>query len=245
VRAEVIRTIAGKELWVALHRRSTALTLLLFPLLVALGLSAVLRYSGIGAGRVPASVVPGLLDAFLFFFVVGAAILPTAIAAYSLVGEKVERSLEPLLATPVSEGEILLAKSLAAFLPSIGATWIGAVLFMTLADLTTRTELGHAYFPNTSAAIMLLVLAPLASWLGVGVSVLVSARAVDVRTAQQVGALPSLPFAALYVAAEVGAIRLDWVSLVIVCVVLVAAVVGLLVAARATFNREEILTRWK
>src|SRR5512144_452179 len=45
------------------------------------------------------------------------AILPSIIASYSIVGEKIEKSLEPLLATPTTDGELLLGKSLASFVP--------------------------------------------------------------------------------------------------------------------------------
>ena len=44
-----------------------------------------------------------LLDSFSFFFVIIATIIPTAISSYSIVGEKVEKSLEPLLATPATD----------------------------------------------------------------------------------------------------------------------------------------------
>lgn len=240
-----IRTIAAKDLWIAMHRRATAVTLMAFPLLVAFGMNAVLRYGGARHGGIPVSTLPGLMDSFLFFFVIGAATLPTAIAAYSLVGEKMERSLEPLLATPASDTDILLAKSLAALLPPIAATWIGAALYMILADLQTRGRLGLTYFPNGSALLVVLLVIPLAAALAVMINVLVSTRTVDVRTAQQIGALPALPFAAIYVSSEVGAFTLTTGSTLVVCGALVLAVVGMFLAARAVFGREEILTRWR
>jgi ABC-2 type transport system permease protein len=240
-----VRTIAAKDLWVALHRRSTVVMLVLFPVLVAVGLSLVIRYAGAHAGGIPASVLPALLDSFVFFFVVGAATLPTGIAAYSLVGEKVERSLEPLLATPTSDTDILVAKAFAAWLPSVVATWLGVVLFMTLTDIETRSRLGRDYFPDTSAAFVVLAVIPMAAAASVAVSVLVSTRAVDVRTAQQVGALPALPFAAIYVLSEIGIVTLDLTTMVWISVALLVAVVGLIAAAHATFNRDDILTRWR
>ena len=55
------------------------------------------------------------------YFVVIPAILPSIMGSYSFVGEKIEKSLEPLLATPTTDGELLLGKSLAAFVPCIGS----------------------------------------------------------------------------------------------------------------------------
>jgi hypothetical protein len=66
-----------------------------------------LRPLGVGHYPTTAGEDVGLLDSFAFYFVIGAVTPPTAIASYSLVGEKVERSLEPLLSTPVSDAEIL------------------------------------------------------------------------------------------------------------------------------------------
>jgi hypothetical protein len=94
ISADVL-TIAGKDLRLAMRRRSIVAALVLFPLVVALGLPLVLAYVGGKAGGIPASILARLLNSFVFFFVIGAATLPTAIAAYSLVGEKVERSLNP------------------------------------------------------------------------------------------------------------------------------------------------------
>ena len=89
-----------------------------------------------------------MVNAFSFLFITSAVTLPTAIASYSLVGEKVQKSLEPLLATPTTEGEILLGKSIAAFLPPIAAIYTGAVIFMTLIDSLTYSTLGYFYFPT-------------------------------------------------------------------------------------------------
>ena len=240
-----VLTVAGKDLSVTRHRRSIMTALVLFPLLVGIGLPLVLVFAGRKTGGLPVDVLLRLLPSFQFFFVIGAATLPTAIAAYALVGEKMERSLEPLLATPVSDVDVLLGKSLAAVVPSVVAMWIGVALFMTIADLKARGTLGYWYFPNTSAMIVMLLLVPLVATVSAEVSVLVSARASDVRSAQQLGTLIVIPFGAVYVASEVGVISLDSSSMLALAAVLLAAAIALFFAAKAAFNREEILTRWK
>lgn len=45
---------------------------------------------------------------------------------------KLEKSLEPLLATPTTDDELLLGKSLATFLPTLGVTYIGTAIFVTI-----------------------------------------------------------------------------------------------------------------
>jgi ABC-2 type transport system permease protein len=189
-------------------------------------------------------VLPALLDAFTFFFIIGAASLPTAIASYSLVGEKVEGCLEPLLATPASESDILMGKSIAAFVPPVAAIYAGAIVFMALCDRLTYDTLGRLYFPNWTSAVILGVVTPLAAIMSIEFSILISARATDVRAAQQFGALAVLPFAGIYVAAEINVLTLNIPMLGIISAVIACIDVGLFFASRATFQREQILTRW-
>jgi ABC-2 type transport system permease protein len=238
-----VATIAAKDLRILLSKRGACLAIVLFPVALAVGLPMAIRYGG-GDGGIPAPMLPQVLDALTFFFVIGTAILPTAIATYSLVGEKVERSLEPLLATPVTDGEILLGKSIAAFAPPIAAIWAGATVFMALCDEFTRHKLGYLYFPNATAIVILGVLAPLAAMLCVELSVLISARVSDIRAAQQLGMLAVLPFTALYVLTVIGVLTLDGTTLGVIAGVLAAVDASLVFASRATFRREEILTRW-
>ena len=78
------------------------------------------------------------------YFVLIPSILPSIIASYSFVGEKIEKSLEPLLATPTTDGELLLGKSLAAFIPCIAVTYIGAAISAPIIDVWTILQLGFS-----------------------------------------------------------------------------------------------------
>jgi len=239
-----VATIAAKDLRVTITKRSARLSLVIFPLVIAIGPPLLARFTGAGHHGVPAAILPRVLDAFTFYFVIIAALLPTAFASYSLVGEKVERSLEPLLATPVTDGEVLAGKGIAAFLPPIAAVWAASILFMALCDALTRSALGHYFFPNATVILVLAVIAPLAALFGVAYSVLISSRLSDVRPVQQLASLAVLPFAGIYVTAEIGALTLDDTALALIAGGLAVVDTVLFVAARATFRREEILIRW-
>ena len=192
-----------------------------------------------------AASLPTFINAFSFLYVIGAALAPVGIASYSLIGEKVQKSLEPLLATPTTDEEILAGKSIAAFLPAIGANYIGALIFTVLVDLFTYSTLKSLYFPNWDIAIILFLLAPLACILSVGYNVLVSSRANDVRTAQQLGTLILLPFGAVYLLSELKVLTLTTDNMLIMAAVL-AVIDGIVFyLVKATFQREEILTKWK
>src|SRR3989442_4113341 len=155
--------VASKDVKIVRKKTSVVYGVVFFPLFAAIGLPSVLGFAGARSGGIPAGVLPRLLDPFSFFFIIPAATLPTVIASYSLVGEKVERSLEPLLATPITDGELLVGKGIAAFLPPIIAIFASATIFMALIDRLTRNTLGYLYFPNWTIGIILLLTAPLSA----------------------------------------------------------------------------------
>jgi ABC-type Na+ efflux pump permease subunit len=196
-------------------------------------------------GEVPASEIAVLLNAFSFFFIILATLLPTVLSAYSFLGEKLEKSLEPLLATPATDGELLLGKSLAAFLPSIGASYVGAAVFMVFVDGLTGGRLGYLYFPNATMAVILLLAVPLACTFSVEANVIIASLVGDLRAAQQLGTLASVPFGGVFVLAETNFTSLDPTTLLTISVLLLAIDVVLLQVCRVTFRREEILTKWK
>src|SRR5919112_3153348 len=239
--------IAEKDFAIFRKKKSIIYSVVLLPLFVSISLPLILQFSGgskSGEG-IPAEALPTVVNAFSFLFITGAVTLPTAIASYSLVGEKVQRSIEPLLATPTTEGEILLGKSIAAFLPPIAAIYTGAVIFMALIDSLTYSTLGYFYFPNWNMGVIMLLLAPLSSRLSIEFDILISSRVNDVRAAQQLSGIIALPFAGIYVLAEASILSLDISNLFMISASLVTIDVILFYISRAVFRREKILTKWK
>ncbi|MGD1054909.1 MAG: ABC transporter permease subunit [Nitrososphaerales archaeon] len=239
--------IASKDFKTFLRKKNIIYSTFVVPLLVSILFPLVIEYAGRkGGSGIPANELTVLLPTFTFFYLILAGLIPTTIASYSIVGEKVEKSLERLLATPTTDSEILFGKGISAFVPPVGAILGGATIFMVLMDLVTHDTLGYYFFPNWNAAVVLFLMVPLAAMMSVEWNVFVSARVSDVRIAQQVGMLLIIPFAGIYVAGELGLIQLGDISnLLIVSGVLLAADVLLLYVAKATFQREEILTKWK
>ena len=235
--------VASKEFKTFTKRKTILYSSFYFEGIVSVGLPFVIRYvTGKPAGE---AALPILLSAFSFLFVIGASLLPVTIASYSLVGEKVQKSLEPLLATPTTDEEILAGKSIAAFLPAIVINLLGALIFTTLVDLFTHETLKYYYYPNWDIVIIVLLLGPLACLLAVGYNVLISSRVNDIRAAQQLGALILLPFAGIYVLTETRVLDLTTNNLLIMAAILVIVDVIMFFLAKATFQREEILTKWK
>jgi ABC-2 type transport system permease protein len=234
--------IAQKEFKVTRRKKSVISYVVALPLLLAIFFTLVVKNDF--ASGISSNYQLGF-ESLTYFYVVFAAILPSSLAAYSIVGEKIEKSLEPLLATPVSDGEILLGKSIAAFLPSILSIWLGASIFMTTTDLLTHGSLSFYYFPNWNAMIMLFLLAPLAAITSIELAVIVSSRVTDVRGANQFASLMFVPFMAVFVAAIEGVFPFSISNLLIFSGLVLVSDVALFRVSRSVFKREEILTKWK
>ena len=237
--------IAVRDFKIFRRQKNVWYSIIIFPVIISIIFPVVLEYAGRKAGGLPAAQLPALLNSFSFFLVIGAAFVPLGIASYSIVGEKVEKSLEPLLATPLTDGEILLGKTISAILPTLVAMYAAAAVFMVGMDEVTFHKLGYYYFPNWTIATLLLILMPVAVVLSVEFSVIVSSRVNDVRSASSFGILMFFPFLAIYLVSEIGIISLDINNLLIISGILLAVDVILFFVSTATFRREEILTKWK
>jgi ABC-2 type transport system permease protein len=202
--------------------------------------SAVLTHDQVLAG------VNQIVGLATMYFVLIPAILPSIIASYSFVGEKIEKSLEPLLATPTTDGELLLGKSLASFVPCMVVTYVGAAISAVLIDVwaLTTPQIGTLVIPNPYWALVIGVIAPLACIMSVEANIIVSSRVNDIRAAQQLGGLVVLPLIFVVIFASTSA-QVSVLLAVGISAALAAADLALFYLSKATFQREEILTKWK
>ncbi|MGD1061437.1 MAG: hypothetical protein ABR879_08275 [Methanomassiliicoccales archaeon] len=112
-------------------------------------------------------------------------------------------------------------------------------------DVITYGHFGYLYYPNWSIGLILPLIAPLAIMMSIGINVLVSSRVNDVRTAYNIGTSLVIPFAALYVASAIGAIRMTVGNLLLLAAILAVVDLAVFYLVIARLKREEILTKWK
>jgi ABC-2 type transport system permease protein len=239
--------VASKDFATFTKKKNIVYSVFILPLILSVAFPAIIWYTqNNGKGNVSPAELTVLLPAFTFFYLILGGFIPTTIASYSLVGEKLEKSLEPLLATPTTDGEILLGKGIAAFIPPMAAILVSSLFYMGLMDVYTHSALGYYFFPNWTSDALLYLGVPLAVVMSVEWNVFVSSRVSDIRISQQLGALVILPFAGLYVGGEVGVIPLgDLSSLLYIAAALVIVDLLLLYLVRETFQRDAILTKWR
>lgn len=235
-------TIATKDFNIFMKKKRILYTLIILPLLLSVGLPLTVMSL---AGSAETADIVALLNAFSYFYIIMAYILPSTLASYSILGEKIEQSLEPLLATPITDSELLFGKTMASFLPCVGIIYVGSIIFMVLSDLSIYNSVGYLFFPNWSMAFILLLAVPLSSILSIQLNVIISSRVNDVRTANQLGMILFIPFIAVYVLLETNVLSLNVVNLFAISVILLIADTILFYINKATFNRDAILTKWK
>lgn len=186
-----------------------------------------------------------MVSNFMIMFMILPLAIPATIAAYSIVGEKTTRSLEPLLATPITTAELLIGKSLAAALPAILATYIAFTIFIIGAFLMVPNRELFLALLDARWLLAVFLVGPLMAALAVNVSVMVSSRVNDPRVAEQISMIVILPILAVLFGQLAGLFIINRQLVLASAGVLLVIDAFLVYLAVRLFQRENILTRWK
>jgi len=235
-----LRVLLLKEWRESMRNKMVLFGVFLLPLMLV-GISTFMMTTDLSAKDPTAQIV--LFNTSLMYFMVLPAVIPLAIAVYSIVGEKEQTTLEPLLATPITDGELFLGKALASAIPAVLVNWLSFGLFL----LVTRLLVGGFLIQTLSVPWLASIfgLSPLLALFSVGVTMIVSSRASDARAAYQFssfailpGLIPLIVYSSMKTLVDLRLVVLEG------GVLLVSGAVVLWIAIRL-FKREQILTRWK
>jgi ABC-type transport system involved in multi-copper enzyme maturation permease subunit len=181
-----VRAIFRKELREYRRTSQIVVTMAVIPLVFSI-------FPLIEIFAVPASAAGALQHQNSLLYMLGIpAIVPAVVAAYAVVGERQQGTLEPVLATPVRREEFLLGKALAAFVPSVGVAYAVYAVVLACVELFAQPGVAAALVRAPELLAQLLFTPLLAGW-SIWVGIAISARSNDARAAQQLGMLASLP----------------------------------------------------
>jgi ABC-2 type transport system permease protein len=123
-----VRAIVRKELREYRRNRTIVTGMAILPLLFLVQpLVAVLNLGASASG--------GLAhENELLYLLAIPALVPATLAAYSVVGERQQGTLEPVLGTPIRREEFLLGKALASFAPSVAISYAVYAFFLHYAE---------------------------------------------------------------------------------------------------------------
>jgi ABC-2 type transport system permease protein len=186
-----------------------------------------------------------LISQFMLLFMLIPLAIPVTFAAYSIVGEKTTRTLEPVLATPITTVELLGGKMLAAVVPAISVTWFAFGAFAGGAWLIVGNSAALSHMTDALWLSAIFVLGPLMALAAVCIAVMVSSRTSEPRVAEQLSMLVILPLLGLFFGQITGLFFINEQLILWLAVFVGILDLGLLAFASHLFQRETILTRWK
>ncbi|NJP05708.1 MAG: ABC transporter permease [Chloroflexaceae bacterium] len=200
---------------------------------------ALAQLSGLELGQAMIGQQFGLL------FMMLPLIIPNVISSYSIVGEKTNRTLEPLLATPISTSALLLGKAFTAMVPAVGITWVcGSIFIISMARFTVSPAVFTAIV-SPAWLLLLIIAAPLMSLISILLTLAISSRVNDPRSAQQIVAVLIIPVMLFFFAQTVGFVSLNIVMVMLLVLALAIIAACCLWLVVRLFQRETILTRWR
>jgi ABC-2 type transport system permease protein len=194
---------------------------------------------------IPADIASSRLDTriglSMLYMLLIPAIVPSALAAYSVVGEREQGTLEPILTTPIRREELLIAKALAALAPTLAVAYAIFGIFLAATALFAHPNIDSAVFSRSHLLIQLLFTPLIAGW-SIWVGIAISARSTDIRAAQQLSVFASLPPLVIVALMSMNVISPS-TALTVGLAAALLAIDGLAWRAVATmFDRERLIT---
>jgi len=168
----------------------------------------------------------------------------SVLASDSFAGERERKTIEALLATPISDSELFLGKTLVSFIPAMIVTIASFATYTIILDLATLSLFnGVLLLPNLTWIIMILGVAPTLALCSIGLTVLISAKVKGFKEAQQISVLLLLPVMGLMFGQIFGILILGPALLVALIAILAAMDVAIFYVGIKIFHREEILSK--
>lgn len=177
----------------------------------------------------------------LLYLLVVPVIMPSVVSAYSIVGEREQGTLESVLTTPIRPAELLIGKALAAFLPALVASYLVFGIFLAATALFAHPAIASAIYAGPHVLIQVVFTPLLAGW-AVWIGIVVSIRSSDVRVAQQLSVLASLPPLVVLALMSLGVIDDSTPIAIVFAAVLLAVDLLAWRAVSAMFDRERLIT---
>lgn len=186
-----------------------------------------------GADLIADRLIPFLLMVVGFFPIS----ISLVIALESFVGEKERRSIEPLLSSPLTDGQLYLGKLLAAMVPPLIGSYLGIAVYL----LGVYWQVGWMAEPVLLVQILLLTLVQ--AMVMVSGAVVISTQTTSVRAANLLASFIIIPMALLI---QGESVIMFWAQYEVLWWVIFAqfVIAGLLMRTGIShFNREELLGR--
>lgn len=120
------------------------------------------------------------------------ALVPAMLAAYAVVGERQQGTLEPVLTTPLRREELILGKALAVLVPAVVLSYLIFAIFLAIVAIFAHPGVSPALIRGPDVLAQVIFTPLIATW-SIWIAMAISTRTTDIRVAQQLSVLASLP----------------------------------------------------
>ena len=175
------------------------------------------------------------------FFLIIPIMASSVMAASSFVGEKEKHTLETLLYSPLSLGQLFQSKILAGFSVGMMISYSSFAAMLLVMELEFFFLTGNLLLPAASWLAIMLLIAPAISLVAIAVTVRSSAKAQTIEEAQQRAVFLIFPILALVIGQFTGIILISAGLLWGVGIVLAALAILLVKRAAGNFTYEKLL----
>lgn len=250
---EIKEVLKNKNIWLPLLI-ITVMFSIVMPLAITIGSGSIMEDEDtlkfmsklFGEAADPEKEFIGfIIKQFLIFLLMIPAMVPSLIAPASVLMEKENNTLEPLLGTPIKTRELLLGKSMTAMIPAFVISTINFLVLTLVVDVVLYIRMGYTPLPTVEWLIVAFILSPILSFLLTMISIIVSSRSTDIRSAQGIGSVIIFPIYLIIGLQVAGFFLINITYLLLGCLGFLLLCPILLRIAVRVFDRENILTNWK
>lgn len=177
------------------------------------------------------------------FFLVMPLMFSTIVGAESFAGEKERKTIEALLYTPATDGELFVSKVLASVMPAVALAWLSFLVYAVVVNVAGWSVMRRIWFPTVNWWPLMLWVTPAIATLGMAVTVLISARVSTFMEAYQMSASLVVLVLALVIGQITGVLYLSVGIALAVGLALWAVDAVLIGFSIRTFARGSLLSR--
>ena len=155
----------------------------------------------------PTQVMVCVMVLYFFapFFLIIPIMASSVIGSDSFAGERERKTIEALLATPISDTELLMGKILVSFIPAMIITISSFTVYATIVDVMTFGMFnGMLLLPTVNFLVMIFGVAPTLALCSIGLTVIIPAKVKGFKEAQQISVILFLPVLGLVFAQIAG-----------------------------------------
>jgi ABC-type Na+ efflux pump permease subunit len=231
-----VRAVVRKELRDYRRRRSIVVAMVILPAIFLIQPTLSVFLASPSTTSATGVALPLLLLLLI------PVITPSTLAAYSIVGERDQGTLEPLLTTPIRRNEFILGKAAAVMIPTLVLSYVVFGVFLALVGLFANPVIASRVFHEGPVLLALALFTPLLAGWAIVVWMAVSVRANEVRVAQQLGMIASFPPLGVVVLFAVGVIQPTFTVAILFAVGLLVIDARALRIVSRMFDRERLVT---